>query len=160
MAIIHQNLYQGNQFALVRVDSYTKELIANIEKSFEKNDSQIHFETDIASNLIPMGLAVPLGLILNELLTNCYKYAFEGQQNDHKKVFVGFSEILPSEEYELVVADNGIGLAKHAELKNSNAFGMQLIQGLVTQLNGNLEIFREQGTKFVIRVKSPVEKAA
>jgi len=64
MAIIHQNLYRGNQFTMVRLDNYIEELILNIKKSFDKHKEQISFQTDIKSISVPMGLAVPLGLII------------------------------------------------------------------------------------------------
>jgi len=157
MAIIHQHLYQGNQFTLVRVDSYTNDLISNISKSFKKENNQITFDTDIEPIQIPMGLAVPLGLILNELFTNCYKYAFEGQKNDSHKVHISFKRVPNIAEYELIVEDNGKGIPEDINTENSNSFGMQLVQGLVTQLNGSIEIDREEGTRFIISLHDPVK---
>jgi len=73
MAIIHQNLYQGNQYTKVSVNSYIDELIAQIKSSFLDSNQNILFDLDIEEKDIQMGLAVPLGLILNELITNAYK---------------------------------------------------------------------------------------
>jgi len=154
MAIIHQNLYKGNQFTMVRLDTYIKELILNIKKSFDKEKKQIDINTDIKSISVPMGLAVPLGLIINELITNSYKYAFDNEAKD-KKIGVEFSNIPNTNRYELTIQDNGKGLSNNIDIDNLSSFGMQLVQGLVYQLRGTIDINSEQGTKYDIILESP-----
>lgn len=156
MAIIHQNLYKGNQFAKVSVTSYIKELIDHIQKSFEKDNTKIQFDLDIDPNQIQIGLAVPLGLILNELITNCYKYAFSDKDAINNTIKIVFSQMDDSSQYRLIIKDNGKGLPQDFDLNNLSSFGMQLVQGLVEQLQGEIQINQQQGTTFTMHIKEPV----
>ncbi|WP_394746695.1 histidine kinase dimerization/phosphoacceptor domain -containing protein [Spongiimicrobium salis] len=153
MAIIHQNLYRGSNFTKVHANSYIQELIQNLQKSFS---GTLKFNMNIDQKEIKMGLAIPLGLILNELLTNCYKYAFPGHQNDNNTVNISFKQMDDSRKFQLLVQDNGIGLPEDFDLELSSSFGMQLVQGLVEQLNGKMEILSELGTVFKIYLEEPM----
>jgi len=155
MAIIHQNLYKGNNFSSVAVDSYLSELIRNIKDSFKQNNKDVDFELNIDTAQIKMGLAVPLGLILNELITNCYKYAFEGTGKKTNKVDISFKLLESSHKFQLILKDNGIGLPEDFCLKNNPSFGMQLVHGLVEQMNGEIIMDIEEGTCFEIYLEEP-----
>ncbi|WP_299762538.1 tetratricopeptide repeat protein [uncultured Dokdonia sp.] len=155
MAIIHQNLYKGNQFAKVSVSSYIRELIDHIQKSFEKDNTKIQFDLDIDPKQIQIGLAVPLGLILNELITNCYKYAFSDKNAINNSIKIVFNQIDDSSKYRLIIKDNGKGLPQDFDLNNLSSFGMQLVQGLVEQLHGEIQINQEQGTTFTMHMEEP-----
>lgn len=154
MALIHQNLYSGNKVSKVRTESYLIELIDHVGKSFVKLDRQVKFETSIQNREIKLGLAIPLGLILNELLTNSFKYAFTSPFGN--KVEVNFKEIEDTNTYKLVVRDNGKGLPRDFSIEDSSSFGMQLVQGLVEQLNGTMEIQYNDGAYFEIYLKEPI----
>jgi len=92
------------------VSSYIKDLVANIQKSFAQGKHDIQFNFDLIKKDIQMALAVPLGLIVNELITNAYKYAFINEDdNETKTIKIDFESINNSSKYQLYVADNGKG---------------------------------------------------
>jgi len=156
MAIIHQNLYRGNNITKIQVDSYLGELINSIKDSIEKSDQKVDFQLDVDASEIKIGLAVPLGLILNELITNCYKYAFIDSKKETNKITIRFKLMENSQQFQLVFKDNGVGLPKDFCAENSPSFGMQLVQGLVEQLNGKIEMVTDEGTNFEIYLEEPV----
>lgn len=153
MALIHQNLYKGNQFAKVSATKYIRELIAEIKSSFTNTDDNINFDLDIEEVKIKLGLAVPLGLILNELITNCYKYAFSDNNNQENKISIHFYQLKNSTRYSLIVKDNGKGLPADFDIKNLSSFGLQLVYELVEQLKGEINIIKDKGTSVKITFK-------
>ena len=157
MAIIHNSLYQGNQFTKVSVESYLTELIGNLRQSFDKDKRNVQFEMDIDAQEILMGLAVPLGLIINELITNSYKYAFSahGEAIDNH-IKIAFKQTEELHRFRLKIEDNGKGLPESFDMDNLTSFGLQLVNGLVDQLNGKIEISQHHGTTFDIFLEEPV----
>lgn len=160
MAIIHQNLFKGNQVEKVLVDDYTKELVEHIKSSFKKDNKDnkdVQFKLDIVSKEIEVGLAVPLGLIINELITNSYKYAFIGRKNTvDNSITIKFYQTGISSQYCLVVEDNGRGLPENHDVKNLSSFGIQLVYGLTEQLNGEVKVTQHEGTSYTILLEEPI----
>jgi len=150
MAIIHQNLYKGNQFTEVAINTYIDELIAQIKSSFNTAHKPIVFQLDIAPNEIPMGLAVPLGLILNELITNAYKYAFTEQAKKENIIKISFHQLENTTKYRLIVKDNGKGLPDDFNVDELSSFGLQLVYGLTAQLHGEVITTQDNGATFTI----------
>jgi len=157
IAIIHQNLYKGNQFTKVAVSSYIKELIVNIQKSFEKDKMNVQIDLDVSSQKIPVRLAVPLGLILNELITNSYKYAFAHTDDRVNTITISFKQIKNSSKFLLSISDNGIGIPSNFDIDSSPSFGLQLVHGLVNQLNGSITMDSGLGTTLEIIVDESIE---
>lgn len=154
MSILHQNLYITNQFSKVSVSTYVNQLIEHIKNSFSKKSLIVHFNLNITSNLIVIELAIPLGLILNELITNSYKYAFSDNDKENS-ITIKFNQIENTSKYNLVFRDNGIGLPADFDMNILTSYGLQLIHGLVAQLDGTVKIKQEQGTSFYIIVEEP-----
>jgi len=104
-----------------------------------------------------MDTAVPLGIILNELISNSLKYAFSGRDNGkiqirlYQKNGEGSIEGNKSTNYVLSVSDNGIGIPDDLDIENLDSLGLQLVTTLVEQLDGELEMNRDNGTEFIIR---------
>jgi len=155
MAIIHQNLYKGNQFTEVAINTYIDELIAQIKSSFNTAHKPIVFQLDIAPNEIPMGLAVPLGLILNELITNAYKYAFTEQAKKENIIKISFHQLENTTKYRLIVKDNGKGLPDDFNVDELSSFGLQLVYGLTAQLHGEVITTQDNGATFTILLQAP-----
>ncbi|WP_396638537.1 histidine kinase dimerization/phosphoacceptor domain -containing protein [Maribacter sp. R77961] len=158
MSLIHQNLYMGNQFATVSVQSYIKELVHEIKNSYINNNITINFNLDITEKQIPIGLAVPLGLILNELIINAYKYAFIDKHGKEKKIGIRFHQLENTSRYSLIVKDNGKGLSADFNVDNLSSFGLQLVYGLTEQLHGEVKITQDKGTTFNIILEAPKEQ--
>lgn len=147
MALIHENLYQSDQLRGVNIRTYLEDLGANISRSHSKPGAGIELELAVDDEYLDLDTAIPVGLILNELLTNAYKYAFpEGATG---KVQVIFQRV--GDHFELEINDNGIGLpADHAE-RIKKSLGHNLVKGLVRQLEGNITWLKpEKGTQVQI----------
>ena len=157
MSLIHQNLYKSDQFAKVSVDSYVNELVEQIKSSYKTDNITINFNLNITNKQIPIGLAVPLGLMLNELITNAYKYAFTDCPEKENNISISFHQIKDTTKYSLIVKDNGKGLPKDFDIDNLSSFGLQLVYGLVAQLLGEANIIQNNGTTFTIVLKEPQE---
>ena len=157
MSLIHQNLYKGNQFAKVSVQNYINELVHEIKSSYIKDNIAINFNLDITDKQIPLGLAVPLGLILNELITNAYKYAFIDTLDKKKKISIHFHQLENTTKYRLIVKDNGKGLPEDFDVYKLTSFGLQLVYGLTEQLHGEVKITQDKGTTFTILLEEPGE---
>ena len=157
MSLIHQNLYKGDQFAKVSVGSYVNELVAEIESSYLEDNSKFSFNLDIPEEQIPIGLAVPLGLILNELITNSFKYAFLDNDTKEKIISIQFKKLKNKTTYSLIVKDNGKGIPENFDLENLSTFGLQLVYGLTEQLHGEVNIVQDEGTTFNIVLEAPID---
>jgi len=157
MAIIHQNLYEGNQYTKVAVNAYVDELVAQIKSSFDDTYKAVVFKLDVPHKEIMTGLAVPLGLILNELITNCYKYAFLNHDNQEKKISISFHQLENTAKYKLTVQDNGKGLPANFNVDTLPSFGLQLVYGLTSQLDGEVKITQNKGTIFTILLEEPTK---
>ena len=148
MAMVHQNLYESEDLSGVNIRSYLEELSANIDRGYAGKNVDIHL--DVVDAVLDLDTAIPVGLILNELLTNSYKYAFP--QDAAGRVDIEFTPVSGGEEYELRVKDNGIGLLDETKVQGGKTLGANLVRGLVQQLRGTVEWLRPAaGTEVLIR---------
>lgn len=140
MALIHEFLYKKDKMDLMQMDEYIKQLINEIKLSYAQPNHIIELHIDLDKILLDFDTAIPLGLIINELVTNAYKHAFPNKVGN---IWVTFKKV--GNMYSLTVKDNGIGLPIDFEQKKENSLGMELIQLLSTQINAQLEIVHQQG---------------
>ena len=148
MALIHQNLYQGEHLTSIDIKTYLQKLVSNLIDTHSIDDKKIEFEMNIEALEIDIDTAIPLGLITNELVINSLKHAFK---NKSKGVIT--VELYEDEKaLTLVVSDNGIGLEKEEEILDEHSFGFRLVKAFTTQLEAKLEILTQEGTSFVLRV--------
>lgn len=143
MSLIHQKLYQTDNVSTVDVAEYLRELVAHLKDSFD-NCSKIRFDLQTERIEIDISQAVPLGLILNEAITNCIKYAFPANKKDNV-ILIHMSDAADG-QVQLVVADNGIGLPPDFNSKRRESLGMRLMAGLTDDLNGIFTVRSENGT--------------
>jgi len=147
MSLIHQNLYQSDDLNKVSISSYLEELITNIQRSHTGDASIIEFDLRVEDEHLDIDRAIPLGLILNELITNAYKYAFPDRKDG--KIIVELSKT--TKEFKLTVSDNGVGFPNDYNLGKSNSLGLKLVTGLVRQLEGKISWPEEKiGTTIAI----------
>ncbi|MDI9339150.1 MAG: sensor histidine kinase [Sediminibacterium sp.] len=145
MALTHQMLYQKSTLNTVSVKEYVDTLIKQIAGSFELPNIQLNTIIECDNRVIDLDTAIPLGLLINELITNAYKHAFTGRSQG--VITVKLWQV--KADCFLSIQDNGIGLPVGVE-KNSTSLGMELIHILADQLNSTLKIDRENGTSFMI----------
>lgn len=147
MSLIHQNLYQSDDLNKVSIRSYLEELITNIQRSHTGDDSIIDFDLRVEDEFLDIDAAIPLGLILNELITNAYKYAFPDRKVG--KIVVELSKT--TKQFTLLVSDNGVGFPSDYNLNENNSLGLKLVTGLVRQLEGKISWRKEApGTTIAI----------
>jgi two-component sensor histidine kinase len=141
ISLIHQKLYQSDNLALVDVHAYITDLVEYLQDSFDTG-TRIEFETDIASAELDVTRAVPLGLILNEAITNAIKYAFPDNRNGKITISLKVSD---QNCFALKIHDDGVGFPATVDITKSKSLGMSLMRGLSKQLGGSLKLVNGQG---------------
>jgi two-component sensor histidine kinase len=145
--MIHQKLYQSGKGAEVELGSYIQDLLTTVFSSFTERPVEI--DNRIGSISIGTKKAVPLGLIINELATNAIKHGFTSEEEP--RFTVAMEEVTDADAYVLTVSNTGNPFPAHIDFKNAQTLGLQLVQGLVHQLGGTLELDRQPHPVFSIR---------
>lgn len=151
MARIHEQLYRSMDFANLSLDDYIKELVETIYQSMQEQKKEVELAVECHDVTLNINQAVSCALIVNELVTNAFKYAFEG---DHRgKLEVSFTR--DDHWITMVVRDNGPGLPQSFEAMTSQSLGHQLVNQLVKQLDGEIDVESspESGTRYEIRFR-------
>lgn len=142
MALVHQNIFNSKNIVGLNFKDYVKNLTNEIAKSLgEEEKYEIVLDTEDVS--LDLSNAIPCGLILNELITNSFKYA----QQTGKKLKVGVTLKKVNGRVELEVRDNGLGIPENSN-KNQNSLGLELIKSLSEQINGVYSFSNENGLVF------------
>jgi two-component sensor histidine kinase len=142
MSLIHQKLYNSENISTINMPNYIKELVEYLKESFSTGQ-RIRFEIKIEPLELDVAQAVPLGLILNEAITNSIKYAFPDDRSGMIHVTL---EKVKDNYYLLTISDNGIGYNTNVCPERKNSFGMSLIKGLSDDLEAKLSIENQNGT--------------
>ena len=145
MSLVHEHLYQTQEISTIPFDNYLQHLSLIISSSF--NNDRICLQTDIQPCQLAIEMALPMGLIINELITNVYKYAFPGNQTGNLWV-----KLLPEDEgkYSISICDDGIGLPEDFTMKTTQSMGTQIVGILIQQLEAKLEVTNNGGACFRI----------
>lgn len=151
MALIHENLYNHKSLANIMFSTYVKSLCGNIARTYANHQSNVQFDFKIDDAYLPMDIAIPCGLIINELISNSFKYAFINKKNG--VISIHFTA-LHDDEFELKVADNGIGIPDDVNILKTKSLGMKILHKLVQQIEGELQNDFSDGTNFTIKFKS------
>jgi two-component sensor histidine kinase len=150
MSLIHSNLYQSEHINNVNIETYLKELVAYLSEMFAGQSKNIEIEVDAHEIEFDIDTAIPLGLIVNELVSNAYKYAFDNQQQGKVQIKV---KALNKTDYELNVKDNGKGLPDNFDPAKSKSLGLKLVKILSKQLRGKFKSSSSNGAIFVVTFK-------
>lgn len=155
MALIHEILYQSENFNSVDLSVYLKKLAENIFRSYQTQIKKIKLDVSIQSIILDLSRSINCGLILNELLTNALKYAFINMDNGilSIKVFKSNESII-----HLEVKDNGVGNITQEEFENSDTLGFKLVRALTKQLEANLIFDSTNGIFIKISFKDKKNK--
>lgn len=148
MSLIHQKLYQTENVASIGMHTYLPELAYHLSEVFNAG-RKINFHFKVIPLELDVSQAVPVGLIVNEAVTNSIKYAFTASPGSHE-ISISMQEISQGQA-ELVIADNGIGLPPGFDDDNSRGLGFKLMKGLVEDIDGQISIESKNGT--IIRVR-------
>lgn len=140
IALIHQKLYQHQNFANIELQEFVNDLYKQIASVMSSTNTKITFKNDIENILIDIDTSVPMGLIINELITNSFKYAFH---NNQKPLIQVKLSSLSKDNYQFIYIDNGKGLPTNFKIEEASSLGMQLMQMLATQLSGTFQYQRK-----------------
>ena len=152
MALVHEKLYRSDDLAHIDLAEYIRNLATFLFRSYTAAAGRIGLDIRVEDVFLGIDAAVPCGLILNELISNALKHAFPGNRTGQIRVELRVRE---SQQISLIVGDTGIGFPQDFDFENATSLGMQLVQTLVMQLSGTLEIDGTAGSEFRITFAAP-----
>ncbi|MFH1013745.1 MAG: histidine kinase dimerization/phosphoacceptor domain -containing protein [Thermoplasmatota archaeon] len=152
MSLIHENIYKSENFDTIDLHAYVRAIIRELVSVYKIDENNVTLTISIQNVFVDINTAILCGLIINELVTNAIKYAFPQQ----RKGEIVVEAISYSNQFSLVIRDNGIGIPKDIDIKNTKTLGLQLVNTLVKQLNGKLDITIKDGTEF--RISCPKDE--
>lgn len=150
MALVHEKLYRSRSLSRIEFSDYIRQLAGQLLSSSEKRPGMIGLKLDVEERMLDIERAIPLGLILSELMSNALKHAFPG---DRKGEISATFRAVDGGELLLTFRDDGIGLPPRFDLRQAESMGFQLVSLLVEQLDGRVEIERGAGTTFKIYIE-------
>ncbi|MBU4268353.1 MAG: sensor histidine kinase, partial [Acidobacteria bacterium] len=145
MVVLYEKLYQSIGSDQVEVRNYLPSLVDEIVANFP-NSAKVKVEKKIADFVLNAKKIQPLGIIINELLTNIMKYAFTGRSDG----LITVSAELKGDRVSIAIQDNGIGMPEKVNFENSPGFGLKLVKILVKQIEGTIRIEHGNGTRVVL----------
>jgi len=157
MALIHEELYRSNDFSIIKIKNYIEDLVRKLNTTYPLDYDRIKIKLLVDDISLSVELAIPCGLIINELLTNALKYAFPKSFKGNGEIMVSMQKTEDA-EIELIVQDNGVGFPEDFDIDNTDSCGMEIVKVLAEdQLEGRYELHRDGVTKFCIYFNQPSE---
>ncbi|HEX7467512.1 MAG TPA: histidine kinase dimerization/phosphoacceptor domain -containing protein, partial [Methanobacterium sp.] len=148
MAMIHEKLYHSNNLSQLNIGDYLNNLVRDILRSYSSASGRITSNIDVEDIYLNINTALPLGLMVNEMVSNSIKHAFP-EGNGNIDVKLKYDE----ENYTLTVSDNGIGLPEDVDPLESSSLGLKLVNSLSIQLEGELTVRRDGETVYTLKFK-------
>lgn len=147
MALIHERLYRSHDLARVNFTEYVRQLTDELYRTYKLSDDEIVLDIDVDVPPMPIDIAIPCGLLINELISNALKHAFVDAAEGHLRVVLHRNT---DNTNVLIIADTGAGWPAGLDFRSTRSFGMQLVITLVEQLNGRIELETSRGTEFTV----------
>ena len=149
ISLVHEKMYESNISGEIYVQPYIQELVSNISTTFLKDKGQFQQDIQIDNFKLNMDVLVPCSLILNEILTNIFKYGFISNPNPHLTIHVRKHR----NEITIIIADNGSGIIENEKDKKKESLGMKLIKALAQQIKGTIDInsLENQGVCYTLK---------
>jgi two-component sensor histidine kinase len=155
IALIHEKLYQSKDYSRVPFSEYAKSLASNIFTTTGISPTAVSLQLAMDDVSLGVDKAIPCGLILNELITNALKHAFPPSARGTVRVELHADG---DRRVTFAVGDDGVGMPQDFDLKDSSSLGLSLVYTLVEQLEGEIEILRDSGTKFCVTFPMGTER--
>lgn len=157
MALVHEKLYRSTDLAHIDFGQYVRELGAYLFRSYGSQSAGLALHVEIGEAALSVDAAIPCGLIITELVSNCLNHAFRGRQAGH--VTVELREAQPR-GWRLTVSDDGVGFPPDVDFRRTNSLGLQLVNTLTQQLDGSIHQWLREGggTAFEIQFSEPDER--
>jgi len=147
MSLIHQKLYQEKELTGIETTTYFSELIDSIMQSYGINNENTTIKINVDSLLLDVDTAIPLGLIINELVSNAFKHGI----TDNSGEFI-FKFLYNDNELHVVIKDNGKGIPPHIDIDKSKTYGMKLIKSLSKKLRASIEFKNNKGLEITMKI--------
>lgn len=147
MALVHESMYSSDNLAAIDFKNYVQRLSEPLIAAYAAHPDKIESQVTGEVSYLKLSLALPLGLIFNELLTNAIKYAFHER---HGRIHVHLEE--KDSVLNITISDNGVGLPKNVDPLKSKTFGFRIVRLLTEQIAGHLEVKRKEGTIFILSI--------
>ena len=145
MSLVHEKLYQSKSLSKINLPEFIRDLSGELMASYGTNETQIQLELELENINLEMGLTIPCGLIINELMTNAIKYAFPDDTNGTLKIALRHES---TNRIRLTVEDDGPGLPEGVDWQHSKGIGLRLIHILSNQIQGDYQFQTLDGTSF------------
>jgi two-component sensor histidine kinase len=153
MALIHERLYQSGDLAKIDFAGYVRSLTGHLQRSYQVDANSIRLNLEVETVPMNLDVAIPCGLIINELVSNSFKYAFPSGNGGEIKV--RFAEE-NGHGLKLVVRDSGVGFSESENPEESDSLGLKLVRSLTEQLGGTISYRNQNG--FVCEISIPQAK--
>lgn len=150
MGLIHEQLYQSDDLRHIDGVGYLKRITDSLSAAYLGRDSEVVITTRGQAPAIDLETAMPIGIIVSELVTNALKYAFNGRGHGHVTVELTGASDPSGTDYEITVSDDGVGLPEDVDLATTKTLGLHLVSLLTEQLHGDVRVSRSGGTTFQV----------
>ncbi len=149
MALIHEKLYQSKDFSKINMAEYITAMSQELYHTYYYELKKVDLNYDLKNVFIELEKAIPCGLIINEILTNSFKYAFPKDFNQSAVINISLQQN-ENNKIKLKIGDNGVGIPENIDIEKTDTLGLQLISILSSQLNGHNQLIRNPGTEWTI----------
>ncbi|WP_424357411.1 histidine kinase dimerization/phosphoacceptor domain -containing protein [Methanocella sp. MCL-LM] len=147
MALIHEKLYQSENMACISIKDYVDSLVKNLYNSYGISVDRINIEKDIDDFTFSIDTSIPLGLIINEIISNSFKHAFPDGRKGKISITIKKGE---NGNFRMEITDDGVGFKEDVDIKNTRTLGMNLIFALTEQINAEIKIEKENGVRYEV----------
>jgi PAS domain S-box-containing protein len=146
MALIHERLYRSHDLDRVDFREYLASLTDDLLANYQGENQDIRLQLDVTVPNVPIDTAIPCGLLINELLSNCLKHGLKHRETG--QIQISMNQV--DTQVEVKIADNGVGFPEELNFRRTSTFGLQIVLTLVDQLGGKIELLPGEGTCFQI----------
>ncbi len=146
MALIHEKLYKSTDLKRINFGEYISTISTELFRTYA-DPARVKLKTNVEDIYLDINTAIPLGLIINEIITNSFKHAFPGAREG--EIQIDFHK--KDHHYEFQVKDNGVGFPDDLDFKNTDTLGLQLVNSLTKQIDGEISLKKDHGTQFTIK---------
>ena len=146
MALIHEKLYQSDDLARIDIGEYINSLADDLRSSYGLGSQDVNLTIDVDNILLGVDTAIPCGVIVNELVSNSLKHAFP--EDRAGEIEISFREA--DDQYTMIFRDDGVGLPGHLDVRRPSSLGLTIVNALVGQLSGAIDLGRNIGTEISI----------
>ena len=145
MALVHEKLYQSKNLDKINFSEYITDLVNSLTRSYQSQSNRVKININVERVAFKLDIAIPCGLIINELVSNALKYAFKDSLKPEITISMHASV---EHEMNLVIADNGKGIPADFDWRQSRSLGLRLVSNLTRQLSGKIDLLDHEGTAF------------